>query len=180
MEVRSKKDIDIAAYASATVDAANVNTAATATANTEAIANAAAAALTVNAECLSEKLREFLKRKLEISRKKIKKLKKRRKIVKILIFSAAGISIVISVVLAGVASLMILPPIAIAILTIISGSLTGISVNFNLRSKKSRLTKELFTLSNLENKLDYVVSCNGELTEKEYNIIISEVRAFTI
>lgn len=127
---------------------------------------------------LSEKLKIFLEKRYIKSQKKIKKLKRRKLILRVLIISFAGASIVISVVLAGTASLM-LAPIIVAILTIISGAFTSISLNFNLKSKETKLNNELNLLHALESKLDYIISCNGDLTENDYNKIINDTLALS-
>ena len=80
---------------------------------------------------------------------------------------------VISSITASV-SLLVIPPLAVTILSISSAILTGISARFNFQDKTIMLTKEIEKLSKLQNKLDYVVSCNGDLTQEEYKQIISE------
>ena len=122
---------------------------------------------------LSNKVNEFLTKKLNESNYKIKKLKRKRTIYKILFITTASSSIVISVVLATVSSLTI-PPIVIPILSITSGILTGISAKFGFESKKERLTKEILKLNKIQNTLDYVISCNGDLTKEKFKQIVSE------
>ena len=91
---------------------------------------------------ISEKVKEFLTKKLSDSQVKIKKLKQKRTIYKTLFITTASCSIVISVVLASVSSLTV-PPIVIPILSITSGVLTGISAKFGFQDKKERLNKEI-------------------------------------
>ena len=57
---------------------------------------------------ISEKVKEFLKRKLTESIQKVKKLKRKRTIYNILFITTAGSSIVISVVLAGISTVTML------------------------------------------------------------------------
>jgi hypothetical protein len=87
--------------------------------------------------------------------------------------STAGGSIIISVVLASISSLA-LPPIVIPILSITTGILTGLSAKFNFQDNKDKLSKEIQRLDKLQNKINYVISCNGDLTEEQFNQIISE------
>ena len=122
---------------------------------------------------ISLKVKEFLTKKLDESNNKIKKLKRKRTIYKILFITTAGSSIVISVTLASICSLTI-PPVVIPILSITSGILTGISAKFGFESKKERLRKEIFKLNKMQNTLDYVISCNGDLTREKFQEIISE------
>ena len=122
---------------------------------------------------ISEKVKEFLTRKLTESRQKVKKLKRKRTIYNILFITTAGSSIVISVVLAGI-STVTMPPVIVLILSISSGILTGISAKFGFQDKKEKLNKEILKLNKIQSKLDYVISCNGDLTQKEYQEILSE------
>ena len=122
---------------------------------------------------LSEKVKLFLSEKFDESKYKVKKLKRKRLVYKILFTSTAGGSIIISVVLASISSLA-LPPIVIPILSITTGILTGLSAKFNFQDNKDKLSKEIQRLDKLQNKINYVISCNGDLTEEQFNKIISE------
>lgn len=122
---------------------------------------------------LKENVKEFLTRKLNKSQYKIKKLKRKRLIYKILFITTAGTSITISVILASISSLT-LPPVIIPVLSITIGVLTGISVKFGFEDNKEQISKEISMLEKLQNKIDYVVSCNGNLSEEEYDKILKE------
>src|SRR5690349_12262655 len=98
---------------------------------------------------ISQKLKEFLNKKSDESKIKIKKLKRKRTVYKALFITSAGSSIVISVVLASISSLT-LPPIVVPILSIAGGGLTGISAKFNFQDKKEKLNKEIERLSKIE------------------------------
>lgn len=127
----------------------------------------------LNGVTLSEKVKEFLNKKLDESKIKIKKLKRKRTIYKTLFITSAGSSIVISVILASISSLTV-PPIVIPILSIAGGVLTGMSAKFNFQDKKEKLHKEIERLSKIQSRLDYVVSCNGDLTKEHYEQIMLE------
>ena len=116
---------------------------------------------------ISEKVKEFLTRKLTESRKKVKKLKRKRTIYNILFITTAGSSIVISVVLAGI-STVTMPLVVMLILSMSSGILTGLSATFGFQDEKEKINKEIMKLNKIQSKLDYVISCNGHLTQKEY------------
>jgi hypothetical protein len=75
--------------------------------------------------------------------------------------------------LAGVSSLTI-PPIVIPILSITSGILTGISAKFGFQDKKEILSREIRKLNKIQNTLDYVISCNGNMTKEQFQQIIAE------
>ncbi len=122
---------------------------------------------------LTNKLKDFLTKKLNESNVKIKKLKRKRTVYKTLFMTTAGSSIVISVVLASVSSLTV-PPLVIPILSISSGVLTGLSAKFGFQDKKEKLNIEIKKLNKIQNTLDYVISCNGDLTKEQFQQIISE------
>ena len=121
----------------------------------------------------TDKLKEFLGRKLIESQAKIKKLKSKRKISKSLYVTTTVSSIIISSVLASV-SMLTMPPMVITILAFSSAVLTGISAKFNFQDKTVELSKEIEKLDKIQSKLDYVISCNGNLLSGAYQEIISE------
>ena len=122
---------------------------------------------------ISEKLNEFFDRKLNESKGKIKKLKQKRKINKVIIYTSTIASIVISSITAS-ASLIVIPPLAVTILSISSAILTGISARFNLENRKIEINKQIEKLNKWQAKLDYVVSCNGDFTKQKYLDIVKE------
>jgi SMODS and SLOG-associating 2TM effector domain len=122
---------------------------------------------------MSEKLKQFLERKLSESKIIIKKLKRTRNIYKTIMHTCIILSVVISAVTASV-SLFVIPPLVIVILSIISAILTGISARFNFQDESIMISREINRLNKLQAKLDYVVSCNGHLTKQEYQEIIKE------
>ena len=46
--------------------------------------------------------------------------------------------------------------------------MSGLSIKMNFWAKSKKMSKLLTKLNQLQIKLDYVVSCNGDLTEDEY------------
>jgi len=121
----------------------------------------------------TDKLKEFLGRKLIESQAKIKKLKRKRKISKSLYVTTTVSSIIISSVLASI-SMLTMPPMVITILAISSAVLTGIAAKFNFQDKTVELSKEIEKLDKIQSKLDYVISCNGDLLPETYQQIMSE------
>ena len=122
---------------------------------------------------ISDQVKEFLIRKLSESKALIKKLKRKRNINKTIMYTSTILSIVISAITASV-SLLVIPPLVIAILSVTSAILTGISARFNFQDKTIKISREIERLNKLQAKLDYVVSCNGDLTKEEYQEIIKE------
>ena len=123
----------------------------------------------------TDKLKEFLGRKLIESQAKIKKLKSKRKISKSLYVTTTVSSIIISSVLASI-SMLTMPPMVITILAISSAVLTCIAAKFNFQDKTVELSKEIEKLDKIQSKFDYVISCNGNLLPETYQQIMSEFR----
>ena len=123
---------------------------------------------------ISEKLKEFLNRKLTESKVQIKKLKQKRKIIKILYNTSIILSVSTSVVIASLNSFIGVPITVITVLSVFSGILTGLSAKFNLENRKIEINKQIEKLNKLQAKLDYVVSCNGDFTKQKYLDIVKE------
>ena len=124
---------------------------------------------------LKEHVKEYLTRELNKSQYKIKKLKRKRRIYKILFITTAGTSITISVILASISSLT-LPPVVIPILSITVGVLTGLSAKFRFEDNKEQLSKEISTLDEIQNIIDYLVSCNGNLSKEDLDKILNKFK----
>ena len=119
---------------------------------------------------ISEKLKKFLQRKLEETSHKIKKEKRKKRIIQILSISTAVISIVISAIVASIT----LPPLAVSIMCVSSAILTGVNLRFNFQDKTHEIKKLIEKLNKIQAKLDYVISCNGNLTQTAYQEILKE------
>ena len=122
---------------------------------------------------ISQKVKDFLTRKLNESMSKIKNSKQRRKINKSFYYAIISLSTIISTVLASISSLEI-SPIVTSILNMTSAVLTAFSIRFNFENRNLILNKEIEKLETIKNKLDYVISCNGNLTDDEFKKIISD------
>ena len=55
-----------------------------------------------------------------------------------------------------------------------SAILTGINLRFNFQDKTFELKKLIEKLNKIHSKLVYVISCNGNLTQTEYQEILKE------
>ena len=126
---------------------------------------------------LTNKAKEYLNRKLDESRNKIAKLKRKRKVVKILYYSSIISSVTFSALISALASLTMLPVFVIPILSVLSGILTALSAKFNLENKKIEINQVIEKLHKIQEKIDYVISCNGDFTEEDFKQIVAE---FTI
>ena len=131
----------------------------------------------MNNQCeLSERAREYLKIKLTECKFVLKKTKRKRRIIKILGTSVVIASITICALVASVA----LPPLAVSILSISSGILTGLTLSFNFKYKKYEITKLIEKLNQIRVKLDYVISCDGNLAVDEYKEILRDFSCYLI
>ena len=124
----------------------------------------------VNELNISEKSKEYLQRKLESTSNKIKNEKRKKRLTQILSATTAILSIIISAVVASV----VLPPVAISIMCASSAILTGVNLRFNFQNKTLELKNLIDKLNKVQTKLDYVISCNGNLTETEYQDILKD------
>jgi hypothetical protein len=122
---------------------------------------------------LSEKVREYLNRKLEDCEQKLNKLKRKKKRIKILYIVTVLLSILVSSTVS-VLSTIVVPGIIITILSAFTVILTGISARFNFHSKKAEIKSLIEKLNKIKFKLDYVISCNGNLTQTEYEEILKD------
>ena len=118
----------------------------------------------------SEKTKLYLTKKLNEIEQKIKKTKKKKKILQIL----GGVVILGSMSASVLIASLAFPPIAVTSLSITSAILSGISMKFNLTGKGRKISKLMGKLNKLQIKLDYVISCNGDLTEAEYQSILRD------
>ena len=131
----------------------------------------------MNDQCeISERAREYLKTKLDECKFILKKMKRKRRIIKILGTSVVMASITICALVASVA----LPPLAVSILSISSGILTGLTLTFNFKYKKYEITELIKKLNQIRVKLDYVISCDGNLAVDEYKEILKDFSCYLI
>ena len=123
---------------------------------------------------ISEKVKVYLGRKLEDCKHELIKLKCKKKKIKFLYITTVVSSIVISTVAVSLTSIISVPIIVITVLSAGSAILTGVSARFNFQNKKFEINNLIDRLNKIQSKLDYVVSCNGDLTQEEYKQIIKD------
>src|SRR5206468_5995125 len=126
---------------------------------------------------VSGKAKDYLTRKLEELQKKVVKLKQNRKMIKIVYYSSITLSISLTGVMTTLSGFVGLPLYVIPILSTSSGILTGLSAKFNLQNKKIEINKTIEKINKIQEKIDYVISCNGNFTEEDFKQIVAE---FTI
>jgi len=123
----------------------------------------------------SDKLKILLESKELNCCNAIKKLKKRSKIIS---YFSAGISISTIFILTLLASSVVLPTICISVLSIISATLTAIDCKFKLEFKSTEMFQHIEKLNKIRLKLEYINTCNGNLTDREYEDLFRDCNAF--
>ena len=118
----------------------------------------------------SEKTKSYLTKKLSEIEMKLKRSKKK----KIIIQTIGSILIIGSMTASILISSLAFPPIIVTSLSITSAIMSGASIKMNFSGKSKKISKLLAKLNQLQIKLDYVVSCNGDLTEAEYQSLLRD------
>ena len=124
----------------------------------------------------SENVKIFLDNKLKECEKKIHRMKKKRKTVKIIYGSTIVLSITASALAATISGIFSPPllPIIITTLSTIGGISAAISTKFKLKSKQEELNSMISRLDRIKQQIEYVMACNGNLTEEDSKIIVKE------
>ena len=122
---------------------------------------------------ISEKTREYLNNKLLDCQEKLTKMKRKRRIIKACYITTVLLSIIISSLVSVLATLTI-PIIVVTILSTCSAILTGISARFNFYNKKAEIKALIEKLNKIKAKLEFVLSCNGDLTQADYEKVLNE------
>ena len=118
----------------------------------------------------SEKSKLYLTKKLSEIEIKLKRSKKK----KIIIQTISSILIIGSMSASIFIASLAFPPLVVTGLSISSAIMSGASIKMNFSGKSKKISKLLQKLNQLQIKLDYVVSCNGDLTEAEYQSILRD------
>jgi nitrogen fixation/metabolism regulation signal transduction histidine kinase len=121
---------------------------------------------------MSDKVKQHLIKKLEDCQLKLNKLKRKRKIIKILYIVTIILSVVTSSVVVVISSAAVVTVMVVPILSAFGAILTGISARFNFNEKKSEMKRLINKFNNIKEKLNYVIQCNGDLTQAEYEEIL--------
>ena len=125
-----------------------------------------------NTATVSEKVKVYLRRKMNDCEEKLIKLKRKRQVIKTCYIVTVLLSIGLSSVVTVVSMTTVVPVIVVTVLSAFSAVLTGISVRFNFHNKKAEIKILIDKLNKIKAKLDYVISCNGTLTQAECEQIL--------
>jgi len=123
---------------------------------------------------ISEKVKEYLNKKLIDCQQKLNKLKRKRKIITLLYIVSVLLSIITSSVVVVLSGFAMVPIMIIPILSAFSAILTAVSARFNFHDKKTEIKGLIENLNRIKSKLEYVISCNGDLTQADYERILTE------
>jgi len=63
--------------------------------------------------------------------------------------------------------------VAISVLTAVGALAAAVSLKFNLKDKKQELNSAICKLEKIKKNIDYIISCNGAFTEKEFKEIVA-------
>ena len=125
---------------------------------------------------ISDKVKTFLTLKQNEYEKKIIKYKRKNRIIKVLYATSMIISITSSMVIS--TSMLGIPAIIITILGATGALSTTLSVKFNLKGTKNKIEKTITNLNKIKAKLEYIINCNGDLSEDEYLDILKEFELY--
>ena len=123
---------------------------------------------------LSEKAKAFLEKQLHEYESKITKLKNKRKVVKVLFTTFIVTSIICSTMCASLVGFAV-PPVVISILSTSGALSTALSLKFKLKRKQNELNRTIEQLDKIKQKIDYLVSCNGKFSEKQYKQLMGKL-----
>ena len=125
---------------------------------------------------ISDKVKSFLALKQSEYEKKIIKYKRKNRIIKVLYATSMIISITSSLVIS--TSMLGIPAIIITILGATGALSTSLSLKFNLKGTKTKIEKTIINLNKIKSKLEYIINCNGDLSEEEYLDILREFELY--
>ena len=125
---------------------------------------------------ISDKVKSFLALKQSEYEKKIIKYKRKNRIIKVLYVTSMIISMTSSVVIS--TAMLGIPAIIITILGATGALSTSLSLKFNLKGTKNKMEKTITNLNKIKSKLEYIINCNGDLSEDEYLEILKEFELY--
>lgn len=122
----------------------------------------------------SEKLQEFLNRKLTECTAVIRKYKRRNRILKAFYYTMI-VSIIIGQTSISIAAPLMVPA---SILAGISGGtaiLTAISTRFQLKNKRTKIDNKIQEVRKIKSYLEYVKARNGNIGDEELRDVIESL-----
>ena len=129
-----------------------------------------------------QNIKAFLEKKIEYCNNKLRKLTKRKKRYNAFYVVLIVISIVCSAISAGLVSFVSLGsavPISITLLSITASLSVTLSSRFKLKKKGDEVKNIIVDIDKIKQQLDYVIFCNGSLTDEDSKRIIKELVPYT-
>lgn len=123
----------------------------------------------------NNKIKDFLSIKAKECEIIITKYKKKYKIIKITYYTLITTSVIASTAVSIMATTAV-PPLCVGVISGCAAIITALSIKFNIEKTKIKLNKKIQYLNKIKDKLDYVISCNGDLGENECISILDEFR----
>jgi hypothetical protein len=122
---------------------------------------------------VSDKVKGYLNKRLIDCQGKLSKLKRKRRIMKTCYITTVLLSIGLSSAVS-VMAVITLPVYVLSILSAFSALLTAVSTRFNFHDKKTEIKCLIERLHKIKTKLEFVIECNGNLSENDYQQILTE------
>jgi NAD/NADP transhydrogenase beta subunit len=123
------------------------------------------------------RLEKYLNDRLDSCKTKLKKLKSKKKKIKIIYYMLI-ISSILGSSAALIVSTLIVPPLVITILSGISTIAVGLSTRFKLEDEKNKIEQKISEVNEIEDYLQYVTACNGDLTQEKIKEIYNKFKMF--
>ena len=118
----------------------------------------------------SDKIRQYLENKLKQCKKKVAIARRKRRLMQVL-SATLIIGVMVGSILIPAAGF----PASVITVALLASMIAGeISARFKIDKKKHLLKEMIKTLNVLQEKLDYVIQINGDLSSSEYHEIIKQ------
>ena len=118
----------------------------------------------------SDKIRQYLENKLKQCKKQVVIARRKRRLMRVL-SATLIIGVMVGSILIPAAGF----PASVITVALLASMIAGeISARFKIDKKKHLLKEMIKTLNVLQEKLDYVIQINGDLSSSEYHEIIKQ------
>ena len=118
----------------------------------------------------SDKIRQYLENKLKQCKKQVAIARRKRRLMQVL-SATLIIGVMVGSILIPAAGF----PASVITVALLASMIAGeISARFKIDKKKHLLKEMIKTLNVLQEKLDYVIQINGDLSSSEYHEIIKQ------
>jgi len=126
---------------------------------------------------MSEKLKNFLRCKINEMKKEIKCLKLKNWAVQCI----HGGLITVSVASAALITILVPLGVTVIVLGLVTSTAaisSSISMKFHFKKKHEKLSNLIKQISILKDQLDYIVECNSELSDEQCRNMLRDFRSF--